>query len=143
MNTTDQHPSASQWVAFFMRLPLRLKVAAISLIAFAAMIALALFLAATGRYVPSTTKGSPDSEHAQSAREQCSHARFTPCFAAEDGKACRNEVGSPIARLMANGNYSVIDAVVENPERCLLTIRVQGTLDGNSYSKTGRVWAWR
>ncbi|WP_425259196.1 hypothetical protein ACPOLB_27155 [Rubrivivax sp. RP6-9] len=143
MSTTGKQPSASQWLAFFMRLPLQLKVVAVSLIAFAAMVVFALFLAAKGRYVPPPTNIAPNAGYAQNARELCAHAKFSACFVSADGRTCQSELGTPIGRLMGNGNYSVIGAEVESSERCLLTVRVQGTIDGTSYAKTGQVWAWR
>lgn len=77
-----------------------------------------------------------------SAEQVCRDVRFTPCFVNPDGQTCRNDLDSPITRLVSNGNYSVIGKEVNSAGRCVLTLSVQGALDGNSYARTVKVWGY-
>ncbi|MFO1268585.1 MAG: hypothetical protein U1F67_18555 [Rubrivivax sp.] len=73
----------------------------------------------------------------------CEGVRFNACFINSDGTTCRNEMDGPLGRLIANGSYSVVGESADAKGICVLTLSVAGTVDGNSYSRTVRVWGHR
>jgi len=75
--------------------------------------------------------------------EACDGARIAgACFVASDGKRCNDDYG-PIGQLFTNGSYRVAGRDVDAEGNCVVTLDVSGTINGNSYSKTVRVWAFK
>lgn len=78
---------------------------------------------------------------ARDAAAVCGNATFTPCFINADGATCRDVSTTPIGRLMNSGNFTVTDFALQG-NQCVLTVHVQGTIDGNSHARTGQVWGY-
>ena len=74
------------------------------------------------------------------ATDACSNARFIPCFITSNGQFCRDEIGSPLGTLIANGSYTIIEQDIDANGKCVLTLQLSGTVDGSSYNRTVRVW---
>jgi hypothetical protein len=74
--------------------------------------------------------------------DACAGAKFTPCFINSDGRTCDSS-GGPLATLIANGNFSVVERSVNDSGTCVLSLAVQGTVYGNSYSSIVKVWGYK
>lgn len=72
----------------------------------------------------------------------CEDMTYNACFINSDGQSCRNEMDTPIGRLFAQGNRTVSRAV-RSGNKCVIDLTVEGTIDGNSYRKSGQVWGFK
>jgi hypothetical protein len=94
---------------------------------------------ASSAVAPSNTK-SPNTVAAKTTSPCDGELYVNTCFVKPDGKYCSNDWSGPIVKLVLNGNYTVVERSVNERGACVLTLSVDGTVDGNSYSKIVKIW---
>lgn len=70
----------------------------------------------------------------------CLNTRVSACFVNPDGNTCRNQMGTPYGTLFANGNYQVVSAVRDTPNRCTIGIIVSVSVNGSDYRTAAKIW---